>query len=78
MMNGFECLESIKQNSNLKTIPVIIFTTTSDQNTINRSGELGAVAFMKKPGNYSELIAKLNLLIGTDFSKDPGAAMKAI
>lgn len=43
-MNGFEFLRRVKRNPAFKTIPVVILTTSSDINTINKAKELGQPA----------------------------------
>jgi CheY-like chemotaxis protein len=53
--NGFDCLVEIKHNSNLQKIPVIIFTTSYQNDIINLLYEAGALRFIRKPNNYSDL-----------------------
>lgn len=48
-MNGLEFLRKIKNNSNLKNIPVIMLTTLSDIDTINKIKHLGGTHHMVKP-----------------------------
>jgi putative two-component system response regulator len=55
-MDGFETLENIKADENLKRIPVI-FITTSDQESIALSK--GAVDFILKP--FNETVVKLRV-----------------
>src|SRR5688572_12130297 len=49
LMNGFQCLVELKNNSKLKNIPVIIFTTSHNSNDIIKSEEMGAAYFFTKP-----------------------------
>ncbi len=58
-MNGEQFLKQIKQESELSTIPVIIFTTSSQKNTMERMKALGASKFLTKPDNYLHLIELL-------------------
>ena len=53
--NGFECLSEIKQNEKLKELPVIIISTSSDQEEANRLYETGAHYYIRKPNTFSEL-----------------------
>lgn len=69
VMNGFDCLTEIRNRTELKEIPVIIFTTTSDLMTIKRMYELGANAFFKKPNEFSTMRSKLVSLLKTDFTQ---------
>ena len=43
--NGFECLEEIKFDKKLKQIPIIIFSTSFDQNVVNTLYNNGGATF---------------------------------
>lgn len=58
-MSGIECLIRIKKHIELQYIPVIIYTTSSDQKDIIETGALGASAFITKPNDIAELTKKL-------------------
>ena len=47
--DGREVLEEIKNDPNLKSIPVVVLTTSSDMNDIENSYEAGANSFIHKP-----------------------------
>lgn len=53
--NGFECLEEIKRNEKLKSIPVIIFSTSFDQDIVNMLYQKGAQYYIQKPREFSKL-----------------------
>lgn len=53
--NGFECLAEIKRNDKLKVLPIIIFTTTFDQEVVSRLYRNGAHYFICKPAIFSGL-----------------------
>ena len=53
--NGFECLLEIKANPNLETLPVIIFSTSFEQEVVNLLFQNGAQYFMRKPPEFSQL-----------------------
>lgn len=63
IMNGQEFLLAIKNVEELKEIPVIIFSTSSHQPTIELMKDLGAENFITKPERYNELIEILTPLI---------------
>lgn len=48
-MNGFELLEIIKSNEHYKHIPVLMLTTSSDQEDIFKSYSRYASSFISKP-----------------------------
>ncbi len=51
--NGFECLAEIKQNSILKNLPVVVFSTSFEQEVVNQLYESGAQYFIRKPSEFS-------------------------
>ncbi len=54
--DGKEILKEIKGNAALRTIPVIIMTTSSSERDRQLSYELGANCFVTKPDSYKDLI----------------------
>lgn len=54
--DGREVLKEIKENPELRKIPVIVFTTTRNENDIKRCYELGANSYVVKPVSYDELV----------------------
>jgi len=63
IMTGQQFLLEIKKEEALKTIPVVIFSTTANQTTINLTLELGAHAFITKPTKFDELIQAIHSVI---------------
>jgi CheY-like chemotaxis protein len=53
--NGWECLEEIKRSEKLKIINVIIFSTLFQQEWADQLYEKGALHYIRKPDNFSEL-----------------------
>jgi CheY-like chemotaxis protein len=51
-MTGIDILRRIKENTFLKSTPVVVLTTTDDANEINRCYELGCNVYITKPVNY--------------------------
>lgn len=58
---GFECLAEIKDNEQLKDLPVIIFTTSFtrgidfEDNLKKTFSKMGAEGYIRKPGDFEEL-----------------------
>ena len=52
--NGFECLSEIKLNKKLKQLPVIIFSTSFEQEVVNLLYKNGAQYFIRKPSEFSQ------------------------
>ncbi len=51
-MTGIDILRHVKENANTKRSPVIVLTTTDDQQEIQRCYDLGANVYVTKPVNY--------------------------
>ena len=58
-MNGFEFLAALKKSKILKNIPVIVYSTTSQQAQIEKVKKLGATEFFTKTHKYHELCSFL-------------------
>ncbi len=68
IMNGFECLSSLKENEQYKNIPVVIFTTSKNLHDIERTKELGASLFFTKPTSFNTLCNKLKQIFEINLS----------
>ena len=53
--NGLECLAEIKDNENLKNLPIIIFSTSLDGEIVDKLYQKGASFYIRKPGDFSKL-----------------------
>lgn len=54
-MNGFEVLQHVRSKTAYKNIPVIMFTSSDDDNDIKKSYEFGANAYLIKPDSLNSL-----------------------
>jgi DNA-binding response OmpR family regulator len=64
-VDGFMILEKIRENKNLLTIPVIVFSNLSEDKDIARVQKLGISEFMVKSNfTLDELAKKVKELIG--------------
>ncbi|WP_126973783.1 response regulator [Gynurincola endophyticus] len=54
--DGREVLKEMKQDIDLKKIPVIVFTTTKNEFEIKRCYELGANTYVVKPVSFDSLV----------------------
>ncbi len=57
--DGFDVLATIKSDPDLKTIPVIMLTTTGNEEDIARGAMLGANDYIVKPVQFDEFIHKV-------------------
>lgn len=72
--NGFECLSEIKLNNKLKKLPVIIFSTSFEQEVVNQLYKNGAQYFIRKPSEFSQfkrIIQQTLKLIAQENSPQP-------
>lgn len=61
-LTGIKTLEIIKQRDALKTIPVVILTTSNDERDVTSCYELGANTYIQKPVDFDRLIAAIRQL----------------
>jgi len=54
--DGREVLKELKQNTVLKNIPVVIFSTTNNEQEMRRCYELGANSYITKPNSFESLL----------------------
>lgn len=62
-MNGQQFLMEIKKAEALKSIPVVILSTSSHKATIELTKELGAMDFFSKPDKFEDLIQILKSIL---------------
>ena len=60
MMDGKQCLMEIKKIPAISHIPVVIYTTSSNQEDMNEMNLLGVSYFLTKPSSFSSLINLLS------------------
>ncbi len=53
--NGYECLTEIKINDRLKNLPVIIFSTSFNLETVQELYNNGALYYISKPNEFTKL-----------------------
>ncbi len=58
--NGFEVLEYIKSTDSIRSIPVVMFTTSTDARERKRALALGAEEFITKHLSFEALVGELS------------------
>ena len=53
--NGAEVLEELKQDRELKRIPVVVLTSSRSESDVNIAYELGANCYLRKPGTLEQI-----------------------
>jgi two-component system, response regulator len=61
-LDGRKTLEIIKNTDNLKSIPVVILTTSDDERDVKACYELGANTYIQKPVDLDGLISAMKRL----------------
>ena len=61
-IDGRDALMQIKSDSAFRRIPIIVLTTSTAEEDIQRSYDLGVSAYIPKPGSYDEMIEMVEAL----------------
>lgn len=72
--SGFECLTELKKSKSFKEIPVIIFSTSLDQEVVNMLYNNGAHYYIRKPGDFNilkKVIEEATSRLGKNKSQRP-------
>ena len=73
---GYECLSEIKLNNKLQQLPVIIYSTSLNQEVANLLYEKGASHYIRKPGDFSKLKKVILEALTTTYRTDSGTRSK--
>lgn len=63
-IDGLEVLRRLRENDRTKRMPVVVLTSSDEQEDIVRSYALGANSYVRKPvefGNFAEAVSQLGL-----------------
>jgi two-component system response regulator len=55
-LDGFECMKKIKEDPRFDVIPIIMLTSSENDEDVVQSYKNGAVSFIKKPVNYEDFL----------------------
>lgn len=61
-MNGTEFLKIVKTDEALKKIPVVVLTTSSQQQDVVESFKLGAAGYMVKSVDYGKFVETIRII----------------
>lgn len=62
-INGRNVLKQVKENQTLRTIPIIVFSTSEAQHDINSSYALHANCYVTKPVDYDEFVRVIKSIV---------------
>lgn len=60
--NGFQALEELKADARLRRLPVVVMTTSSADEDVLRTYNLGVNSYITKPFNFNRLIEMMGAL----------------
>lgn len=63
LKSGFQLLEEIRKEPEIQTFPVIMYSTSSNQDNVEKSRELGANFYVIKPYEFGHLVKLLSNFI---------------
>ncbi len=63
-MNGLELIEKMHEDQILRSIPVVMVTTEGSQKSVQKSMEMGAKGYIKKPFQPEDIKRILNSIMG--------------
>ncbi|RYU93365.1 response regulator [Emticicia agri] len=69
--DGFQVLSELRQNSEIKDLPVVILSTSNDTDAIAKAKESGATLYVCKPNSYSKFKGILAELLSFNWKIDP-------
>lgn len=66
--NGYECLTEIRSDEKLRHIPIVIFTTSQQEDSINAVYQQGAHFYIRKPNDFSQLKSVVRKALTIDWA----------
>jgi len=70
-VGGFEVLAWLQQRPELKSMPVVVLSSSDHESDVRQARALGAADYFRKPGDPSELIGIVRTLHERWLSADP-------
>lgn len=65
VMNGYQVLKKMKEDDDIKNIPVIMLTAKGQERDVVTGFEMGAEDYIVKPFRPAELTARIKKILGT-------------
>lgn len=62
-MNGLDSLKELKRSERFKSIPVIMYSTSSSKELQKECLENGAIGYVEKPSDFDEICAKIKNIL---------------
>jgi CheY-like chemotaxis protein len=58
-VNGLEVLQAVREQSALRSIPIVMLTSSQEESDVLRSYELGVNAYVVKPVEFKQFVAAI-------------------
>ncbi len=62
-MSGKKCLEKIRETDRLKNIPVVIYSVSDTEESVEELSQSGATRFVTKPSSSEEIYYLLSMIL---------------
>ena len=66
VMNGWQCLKTLKEDERYKHIPVVIYSSSSNHREREIAKDMGASLFFTKPNDFYVFKEKLEVIINSE------------
>lgn len=67
VMDGYEVLRRLKEDENLRSIPVVMLTARAQERDVVKGIDLGAEDYITKPFHPAELLARVKRILGKPY-----------
>tara|TARA_R110002049_G_scaffold68166_2_gene176858 strand:- start:1367 stop:1804 length:438 start_codon:yes stop_codon:yes gene_type:complete len=71
LKDGFQCLQEIRNTPKLKDIPVVIFSTSASDISVDKTYELGANYYVQKPSSFQLLVKSIEKVLTLEMWPSP-------
>lgn len=68
--SGFDYLSELRSNQTLSSVPVVMYSTSSNEDNIFKSQQLGANYYAIKPNSFNDLKKIIQKAISIDFKNE--------
>ena len=68
--SGLDCLIEIRQKNELKTTPIVIYSTSSDFEDIDLCYKAGCTLYLVKPPSFKELVSQIKKLFSLELAEE--------
>jgi CheY-like chemotaxis protein len=63
LVDGWECLQRVRQTTQFREVPVMMYSTSCSHRDMDIASKLGASHFITKPTNFNELKVLLSKIV---------------